>query len=178
MLASSRLVMTVQQHALTTPTASHTVAPGYPTLPRASHPHIPVQISWTKRAPLHLWGLGTPESWADWDPRPVSPCAGEEHREGLGKNWWPGQHVFASKPTIRSAAAGSDSFQRWSASSLSTLAHVEKCAGQVERAKFVKTDVNEGPAEHTKPPRLSATCPSSHILEHATAQSYPMRIWY
>ena len=34
-----------------------------------------------------FWGLGTPESSANWAPSrsPVSPCAGEEHREDLGK---------------------------------------------------------------------------------------------
>ena len=43
--------------------------------------------------PSQLWGLGplppsrhtttTTESSAAWDPPPVSPCAREEHREGL-----------------------------------------------------------------------------------------------
>ena len=34
---------------------------------------------------LHLGEVGTSDSSADWDPLPVSPCAGEEHRAGLGE---------------------------------------------------------------------------------------------
>ena len=43
------------------------------------------------------WGLGTPESSANWVPsrRQLAPSVGEEHREGLQETpsqcWWPGQ---------------------------------------------------------------------------------------
>ena len=41
--------------------------------------------------------------------------------------------VLPLKPTIRCLAAAQDSFQRWWASSPSTLAHVRKC-GKVRRS--------------------------------------------
>ena len=54
--------------------------------------------------------------------------------EKASQSWWPGRPVLhVVKPTTRSVAAAQDSFQRWWASSLSTLAHVKKKCGKLGR---------------------------------------------
>ena len=46
--------------------------------------------------------------------------------------------ALALKPTIRSVAAAQDSFQQWWASSLSTLAHVEKGGQATQESKSAR----------------------------------------
>ena len=97
-------------------------------------------------------------------PSDVCDDADDHDREGLGKGSRNagGQARTSSpmKPTRRSAAAGQDSFQRWWASSRSTLAHVKKCgklrrtAGACEARFFLEKANNaHGPFHH---PRATA----------------------
>ena len=63
----------------------------------------------------HPRGLGAPDASINWESPKGSPCAGEEHREGLEKNQRNAvsqPSTFSSlKPTIRNVAAAQDSSQ-------------------------------------------------------------------
>ena len=78
-----------------------------------------------------------------WHRPPLSLCRrGAQGRSGEKPSqcWWSGGHVLPLKPAMRSVAAPQDTFQRWWASSLSTLAHVKRCGKLRRTAGAAKHD--------------------------------------
>ena len=99
-----------------------------------SVPTCVLSQSWHSRAQRRNIRVVHLTTWRDSEPLGDSPprsiWAGVEHSEGLGKS---PRNVGGEASTV---AAAQDCFQRWWASSLSTLAHVKECEnlGRTARA--------------------------------------------